>query len=81
MALDKIHVGHSPLTNNINLYRMGKSATAALESRPVTQQVIGAVIEHVMHDAPNGATLTVGSSDGKTYELTVRPVDAATPAA
>ena len=74
MSLEKIKVGHSPLTNNIYMYRHGKNPRIALEKRIATSEVLGVVIEHVMHDSPAGATLTISGPIGAEYELTVKPV-------
>ena len=71
--LHKIKLGVSPLTKRIQLYRMGKSPTDALESKDVTGMVYGAVIEHMMDQAPKGATVTITSGD-QAWEVTVKPV-------
>ncbi|MFC5353491.1 DUF7446 family protein [Azospirillum himalayense] len=81
MDLKKIRIDASPLTNRIRIARVGKDGTVALDTRDATGECIGAVIEHVLHKAPKGATLNVTRGDGMAYELTVKPVDAATPAA
>jgi hypothetical protein len=75
-TLEKIRIGHSKLTDRIRIARVGKDETVALDSRDATNECIGAVIEHVLHNAPEGATLTVGRSDGASYELTVKPAAA-----
>lgn len=74
--LHKIRVGVSPLTNRINLYRMGKSQTDSLETRDVTGMVYGAVIEHMLEYAPEGKGMrnTITSSSGEAWEVTVIPV-------
>lgn len=79
--LHGIKIGVSPLTKRINLYRMGKSATDALETRDATGEIYGAVIEHMMDGAPEGKgmTATIRSGD-KAWDVTVRPVGSITPA-
>lgn len=71
--LHKIKIGVSPLTKRINLYRMGKSPTDALETRDATGEVYGAVIEHMMEGMPGGATKTVKSGE-LAWDVTVMPV-------
>lgn len=74
--LHKIRIGVSPLTQRINLYRMGKSTTDALETRDVTGMVYGAVIEHMLDGAPEGKGMrnTITASSGEAWEVTVIPV-------
>ena len=74
--LHKIKIGVSPLSKRIMLYRMGKSPTDALESKDCTNEVYGAVIEHMMDGAPEGKgmTATIRSGD-KAWAVTVRPVE------
>jgi hypothetical protein len=76
--LDKIKVGHSPLSDSILLYRMGKDPLCALESKDVTNMVLGAAVEHLMHDAPNGSHKTIRArregQPEQAWEMTVVPV-------
>lgn len=72
--LKKIKIGVSPLSKRIMLYRMGASKVDALETRDVTGEVYGAVIEHMMDCFPTGATKTITSSSGEAWEVTVKPV-------
>lgn len=72
--LKKIKIGVSPLSKRIMLYRMGASKVDALETRDVTGEVYGAVIEEMMDGHPEGATKTVTSSDGQAWDVTVKPV-------
>lgn len=73
MLLDKIKLGHSPLTDSIYLYRHGKDPALALEKRDAEADVFSVLIDHMMHDAPNGSikVVTLGS---KQYEIRVAPV-------
>lgn len=76
MSLDKIKVGHSPLTNRINVYRLGKDPKFALESRDATREVMGSVVEHLMHDAPKGArTVVTEHNSGDKWTLLCMPGD------
>lgn len=75
MALEKIKIGVSPLSKRIMMYRMGKSTIDALESKDCTGEVYGAVIEHMMDDAPEGKGMTVTIRSGdKAWDVTVEPV-------
>lgn len=73
--LHKIKIGVSPLSKRIQLYRMGKSPTDALESKDCTGEVYGAVIEHMMDGAPEGKGMTATiTSSAQDYQITVVPV-------
>ena len=73
MDLSKIRIDASPLTNTIRIGRVGAKPGVYLDKRDATGECIGAVIEHVMHGSPDGATLNVTAPDGRHYELTVTP--------
>lgn len=74
MSLDKIVVANTLLGNALVIGRIGKQAGVLLESRAAESMIIKAITEHMMDDAPKGASKTY-SFDGETYyELTVRPV-------
>lgn len=55
---NKIKIGNSPLTNTIQLYRMGKDPQAALESRDITKDAVAAVVENLLKRPNNEAVLT-----------------------
>lgn len=56
--LSKIKIGNSPLTNTIQLYRMGKDPQAALESLDITKDAVAAVVENLLKRPNNNAILT-----------------------
>ena len=72
--LNKIKIGHSPLTDTIYLYRHGADASSILDKREAEADVISAVITKLTHEAPMGSSLrvTLGDMD---YELSVKPID------
>lgn len=72
MSLDKIKIGHSPLTDRIMLYRHGKDPRTALESREAEADVMGALVEHMMHEAPKGSEKVV-SFGSQRYRIRVTP--------
>ena len=61
--LNKIKIGHSPLTDTLFLYRHGKDQMLALDKRECEPDLMFALIEHMMHNAPNGSekTVTIGN--------------------
>lgn len=72
--LDKIKLGHSPLTDSIYLYRHGKDPALALEKRAAEADVMAVLVDHMMHGAPKGSfkTITLGE---RQYEIRVTPVE------
>ncbi len=75
MSLKKIKIEYSPLTDRVNLYRMGKDPLNALESLDVTGQVFGAVIHTIMNGRPNGgSTVVEDKTSGQSFEVRVVPV-------
>lgn len=46
--LEKIKIGTSPLSNRVNLYRMGKDPLNALETKDVTTEAVSSVVEHLL---------------------------------
>lgn len=79
MSLDNIHIGVSPITNTLYIYRHGKnSPEVALEKRKAEPEIMKAVIEFMMYDAPKGASQEFKISEGdevKFYKLSVVPID------
>lgn len=73
MDLTKIKIGFSPLSNNLFIYRHGKDSQLALDKRDAQADVMAAVVEYMMHDAPKGAEQTV-SFGKKRYKIRVEPV-------
>jgi len=71
--LKNIKLGVSSLSNEIYLYRHGKDSKVALDRRPALLDVMGAVIEYMLQDAPKGAQqeFTFGE---RTFEITVKPI-------
>jgi hypothetical protein len=73
--LDSIKVSCSPLTNNIQLYRMGKrSSDNALESKDVTIEAVGALIDHLMR-LPNQQGVYTGIVAGRKVKYTISVVE------
>ena len=63
--LDRIKVSCSPLSNNIQLYRMGRrSDDTALESKDVTNQVMTSVIDHLTKVKDNTLVFNATVADG-----------------
>ena len=71
-SLDKIKLGHSPLTDTIFLYRHGKDSGLALEKREAEADVFSVLIAHMMHDAPRGSEKVITLGD-KNYTVRVTP--------
>lgn len=71
--LNKIKLGVG-IMGDVYLYRHGADPGLALDKRPAEADLLKAVVEYVMHDAPEGATVTVEAGEKK-YELSVRPVE------
>jgi hypothetical protein len=72
MRLDKVKLGHSPLTDTIFLYRHGKNVELALDKREAEADVMSVLVAHMMHNAPKGSTkvITLGN---KQYTIKVTP--------
>ena len=73
MSLTAIRVVTSPLVGDICVIRVGKDPRLALERRPAEAEVFAAVTEHMMFDAPKGATKAYRVGD-QWYEMTVKPL-------
>jgi hypothetical protein len=73
--LEKIKVGFSPLSETIQLYRMGVDPECALETKDVTLEVMSAVVEHLTH-TPNGMGVLHCYNQGvpKVYQVTVTDI-------
>jgi len=72
MELDKVKLGHSPLTDTIFLYRHGKDKALALDKREAEADVMAVLVAHMMHDAPKGSQKVV-TLGGKKYTIRVTP--------
>lgn len=72
MKLDKIKLGHSPVTDTIFLYRHGKDQNTALDKREAEADVVWVLIAHMMHNAPKGSAKVVTIGD-KQYTIRVTP--------
>ena len=72
MDLDKIKLGHSPLTDAIFLYRHGKDVEMALDKREAEADVMSVLVAHMMHDAPKGSEKVITLGDKK-YTVRVTP--------
>jgi hypothetical protein len=73
VSLKKIKVAASPFDGKIYLFREGKRPGVALDRREATGEVMGAFIQHMMFEVPEGdgrhAWCTMG--DGKSFAVTV----------
>lgn len=79
MDLSKVGVACSPLSGKLRIVRVGKDPRIALDQRDAEDHIIGAVIEHMMFDSPNGSVKTITRlSDGQRFELTCVPRPPAT---
>ena len=72
--LKKVTIGTSRLTGEVYTFRHGAYPVVALDKRPAEQEMFVALVEHMMFEAPKGASRIV-SYDGGTYEITVKPVE------
>ena len=72
MNIHNVKIGHSALSNSLYLYRHGKNEAVALEKRECESDVFIALVQYMMHEAPNGAVKTV-FIDGAEYEIKVVP--------
>lgn len=74
--LDKIKVACSGLSNRIQLYRMGSDPQVALETKDVTNEAMGAAIEHVMsHAGQTYAMLANHAGKRKRFTLSLEISD------
>lgn len=73
--IEKVRIGFSPLSQSLYLYRHGKDPALALEKREANADVLTAVVNYMMYDAPKGASqkVNIGDKRGKWYEITVKP--------
>lgn len=72
MSLDKIKLGHSPLTDTIFMYRHGADPTLALDKREAEADVMAVLVEHMMHNAPKGSQKRIKFGDQE-YIVRVTP--------
>ena len=72
MDLQKIKLGHSPITDTIFLYRHGKDPAVALDKREAEADVMAVLVAHMMHDEPKGSKKKIRLGD-KHYTITVTP--------
>ena len=70
--LNKIKLGHSPLTDKIFIYRHGKDPGLALDKRNAEEDVFSVLIAHMMHEAPNGSEKNIRLGD-QHYLVRVTP--------
>lgn len=68
--LDKIKVACSGLTNRIQLYRMGNDPLNALEAKDVTNEALGASVEHLM-SRPGMVWAMTAMHEGKKKRFTL----------
>ena len=72
MKLDKVKLGHSPLTDTIFLYRHGKDPALALDKREAEADVMAVLVAHMMHGTAKGSekVITIGEQQ---YTVRVTP--------
>ena len=73
MNLDKIGVRHSPLSDSLYLCRFGKDSCVALDKRNIEPEVMEAITNHMMMDAPKGSKKKYKIGDNW-YELQITPI-------
>lgn len=74
--LDKIKVACSGLSNRIQLYRMGSDPRIALETKDVTDEALGAAVEHIMNRAGMVWAMTANhAGKKKRFTLTLEVTD------
>lgn len=69
--LNNIKIGFSPLSGELFIYRHGKDVTLALDKRLAHEDVMTALVQYMMDDAPKGAEQNV-KVGGKWYTVTVK---------
>lgn len=72
MRLDKIKLGHSPLTETIYLYRGRKDPALARDKRVAEDDMVAALVAWMMHNAPRGSEKVITLGD-KRYTVKVTP--------
>ena len=71
MAIPRLYrLWHSPLSGRIYVGKITPGGIISGQKNDVTSDFLGCVIEHI----GEGNVLTVGASDGDTFEITVRRV-------
>ena len=68
-----IKLGYSPLGDTIYIYRHGRNSQVALEKLNIMGDFLFVLQDWMLHDMPEGAK-TVFMSDGKHYELVLKPI-------
>jgi hypothetical protein len=66
-------VVYGPLLGEIFVARFGKKPGLALDKRIATLEVLGATVEHMMHNAPKGADRDIHVKGRGWFTLSVRP--------
>lgn len=75
-SIEKHRIGHSPLTNNVYLYRFGRDAGIALDKRDALNEVLTAAARYLLDQAhPSGAVRL--EMDGRLIQLQVDVIDPA----
>lgn len=76
MSLDRIVAACTGITGMLVIGRLDKSGKKFLDKRSAEPEIMNAVVRHMIHDAPDGASKTVSSDNGKTwFRITVEPMD------
>jgi len=70
MELNKIKLGHSPLTDTIFLYRHGKDPALALDKREAEADVMAVLVAYMMHGTTKGSQKVITLGD-KQYTVRV----------
>ena len=74
MNLDNIKLVVSPLSDTIYMARFGKDPQLALDKREAEWDVMSALVQHMMYDAPNGSEKVISFGDDS-YLIRVQPVE------
>lgn len=69
--LSKIRVACTAIGNRIVIARFGKDERLSLDQRDAEKDVMVALVDHMMCDAPKGSTKEF-TLNGSKYELTLR---------
>ena len=75
MNMDKFGIRHSPLTDSFYLCRFGKDPHVSLDKRDIEPEIMEAITNHMMLDAPKGSRKAYKIRD-QWYEIKITPLTA-----
>lgn len=70
--LENIRIVHSPLSDSIFIIRVGVDKGLALDKREAEADLMTALVDHMMYNAPKGSEKDV-TINGKSYTVRVTP--------